>query len=58
MAQSAKSGYRPRLDSRVPIAQRRPAVDVEKLGNGDVRLASEARDLGLVDGMLTADDYL
>jgi serine protease SohB len=40
------------------VAQNRPKVDVELLGNGDVWLASEALALGLVDELSTADDYL
>ncbi len=40
------------------VAARRPKVDIEKLGNGDVWLASEALELGLVDEISTADDYL
>jgi serine protease SohB len=40
------------------VASCRPKVDVDKLGNGDVWLASEALEIGLVDEISTADDYL
>ena len=40
------------------VAARRPRADIDKLGNGDVWLASEALELGLVDEISTADDYL
>ena len=40
------------------VALNRPKVDVDRLGNGDIWLASEALALGLVDELSTADDYL
>jgi len=40
------------------VQERRPALDVAKVGDGDVWLASEALDLGLVDGLTTSDEFL
>lgn len=40
------------------VQQRRPALDIAKVGNGDVWLASEALGLGLVDALSTGDDLL
>lgn len=40
------------------VAERRPGVDLAKVANGDVWLASEAIRLGLVDSLSTGDDLL
>jgi len=40
------------------VAERRPAVDLAKVANGDVWLASEAVSLGLVDALSTGDDLI
>jgi len=40
------------------VAERRPKVDINTLGNGDVWLASDAVELGLVDEIASADAYL
>jgi len=40
------------------VAERRPGVDLAKVANGDVWLASEALALGLVDALSTGDDLL
>ena len=40
------------------VQQRRPALDIAKVGNGDVWLASEALGLGLIDALSTGDDLL
>jgi serine protease SohB len=40
------------------VQQRRPTLDIAKVGNGDVWLASEALGLGLVDALSTGDDLL
>jgi serine protease SohB len=36
----------------------RPALDIDKVGDGDVWLASEALALGLVDALSTSDDLI
>ncbi|MGO9388915.1 protease SohB [Rhodoblastus sp.] len=40
------------------VAERRPTADLAKVANGDVWLASEAVNLGLVDAVSTGDDLL
>jgi len=40
------------------VAHCRPNVDIEKVANGDVWLASEAVGLGLVDEIATGDEWL
>jgi serine protease SohB len=40
------------------VAERRPAVDIVKVANGDVWLAREALSLGLVDALSTGDDLI
>jgi serine protease SohB len=40
------------------VAERRPGLDIGKVGDGDVWLASEALGLGLVDGLMTSDAFL
>ncbi len=60
---SGREHFKEKLDStheafKSFVASCRPKVEVEKLGNGDVWLASEALELGLVDEISTADDYL
>ncbi len=40
------------------VAERRPGVDLDKVANGDVWLASEAVNLGLVDALSTGDDLI
>jgi len=60
---AGREHFRAKLDSTHDAFKRfvlasRPKVDIEKLGNGDVWLASEAVALGLVDELSTADDYL
>ena len=39
-------------------ARCRPAVDIEKIANGDTCLAAEGASLGLVDEISTGDDWL
>jgi serine protease SohB len=63
ITEAGREHFRTKLDSTHDAFKRfvgdsRPKVDVEKLGNGDVWLASEAVALGLVDELSTADDYL
>ena len=36
----------------------RPQIDLEKVATGEFWLASEAKELGLVDEIMTSDDYL
>ena len=40
------------------VAERRPGLDIAKVGDGDVWLASEALGLGLVDALATSDELL
>ena len=40
------------------VARNRPAVDVERVGTGEYWYGSRAVDLGLVDELVTSDDYL
>ena len=40
------------------VAARRPGLDIEAVGNGDHWLASEGKALGLVDELMTSEDYL
>ena len=37
------------------VQERRPSLDIAKVGDGDVWLASEALGLGLVDALMTSD---
>ena len=40
------------------VQERRPGLDIAKVGDGDVWLASEALSLGLVDALMTSDEFL
>ncbi len=40
------------------VQERRPSLDIDKVANGDVWLASEALGLGLVDALSTGDELL
>jgi serine protease SohB len=40
------------------VQERRPGLDITKVGDGDVWLASEALSLGLVDALATSDELL
>jgi serine protease SohB len=40
------------------VQERRPSLDITKVGDGDVWLASEALGLGLVDALATSDEFL
>ncbi len=40
------------------VAKHRPGADVEKLATGEVWLGSEAKELGLVDEIMTSDEYI
>lgn len=40
------------------VAEHRPALDIDRVTTGEHWLASEARQLGLVDVLSTSDDYL
>ena len=40
------------------VSTYRPAVDIEKLATGEVWLASEAKKLGLVDDLMSSDEYI
>lgn len=40
------------------VARNRPAVDVEQVGTGEYWYGTRAVDLGLVDELVTSDDYL
>jgi serine protease SohB len=40
------------------VQERRPGLDIAKVGDGDVWLASEALGLGLVDALMTSDAFL
>jgi serine protease SohB len=63
ITEAGREHFRGKLDSTHEafkrfVASSRPKVDIEKLGNGDVWLASEALELGLVDEISTADAFL
>jgi serine protease SohB len=60
---SGREHFRDKLDAtheafKIFVQQRRPALDIAKVANGDVWLASEALGLGLVDALSTGDDLL
>lgn len=60
---SGREHFRGKLDAtheafKTFVQQRRPALDIAKVANGDVWLASEALSLGLVDALSTGDDLL
>ena len=40
------------------VQVRRPALDVDRVGDGDVWLGSEALGLGLIDAIVTSDELL
>ncbi len=40
------------------IRQYRPTVDIEKVATGEYWLGTHAREIGLVDDLVTSDDYL
>ena len=40
------------------IKEGRPDVDIEKIATGEYWLASQAKEKGLVDEIMTSDDYL
>lgn len=40
------------------VAEHRPALDIDKVTTGEHWLASQAKQLGLVDSLCTSDDYL
>lgn len=40
------------------VQKYRPQVDITKVGNGDFWFGHEALGMGLIDGMMTSDDYL
>lgn len=40
------------------VLQFRPHVDIHKVATGDYWFGEEAKSLGLVDGLMTSDDYL
>jgi serine protease SohB len=40
------------------VQERRPGLDIAKVGDGDVWLASEALGLGLVDALASSDEFL
>ena len=40
------------------VKERRPALDIERVGDGDVWLGSEALGLGLIDAIMTSDELL
>jgi serine protease SohB len=60
---AGREHFRDKLDAtheafKAFLRQRRPSLDIVKVANGDVWLASEALGLGLVDGLSTGDDLL
>lgn len=40
------------------IVEHRPTVDIDRVATGEVWLGTRARELGLVDELMTSDDYL
>jgi serine protease SohB len=63
ITEAGREHFRGKLDAtheafKAFVKVNRPAVDVAKVGDGDAWLASEALDLGLIDELLTGDDYL
>ncbi len=60
---AGREHFRGKLDAtheafKTFVAQRRPNLDIAKVANGDVWLATEALDLGLVDALSTGDELL
>jgi serine protease SohB len=63
ITEAGREHFRGKLDAthevfKTFVKQNRPGVDLQKVGDGDVWLASEALELGLIDEILTGDDYL
>ena len=40
------------------IKEKRPSVDIDKISTGEYWLATKAKELNLVDDLLTSDEYL
>lgn len=40
------------------VAERRPAVDIEKVANGDIWFGTRAKEVALADELMTSDEYL
>lgn len=40
------------------VSQRRPALDIEKVANGDIWFGQRALDVGLIDELKTSDEFL
>ncbi|HEY1944172.1 MAG TPA: protease SohB [Roseiarcus sp.] len=60
---AGREHFRGKLDAtheafKTFVAQRRPSLDIARVANGDVWLATEALDLGLVDALSTGDELL
>jgi serine protease SohB len=60
---AGREHFRGKLDAtheafKTFVAQRRPSLDIATVANGDVWLATEALDLGLVDALSTGDELL
>ena len=60
---AGREHFRGKLDTtheafKAFVKRNRPALDIDKVGDGDVWLASEALALGLVDALSTGDDLL
>ena len=60
---AGREHFRGKLDAtheafKTFVGQRRPKLDIDRVANGDVWLASEALDLGLVDALSTGDELL
>lgn len=60
---SGREHFRGKLDDmhdafKAHVARCRPGVDIDAVANGDTWLASEAAPLGLVDEIMTGDEWL
>ena len=60
---AGREHFRGKLDAtheafKAFVQQRRPGLDIAKVANGDIWLATEALGLGLIDGLSTGEDLI
>jgi serine protease SohB len=60
---AGREHFRGKLDTtheafKAFVQQRRPGLDIAKVANGDIWLATEALGLGLIDGLSTGEDLI
>ena len=62
LGEAERAGSRSHLNShaafKAHVARCRPNLDIDRIANGDVWLASEGVALGLVDAIMTGDELL